>query len=139
MSSDFKDLAALTEAQYRAKQAELEPILTEERRLRRALADLDRDVTGNAALPTTDVVDLKRVGGDMAWRRWAAQSRRNLQIQLARVLAQKANKMAGLKTAFGRAEAVSAMKRQEAAARASARDKAQLEEIQSLMTLKALI
>ncbi len=136
MNRGLTDLAALTGAQYRAKQAELEPILAEERRLRRALADLDESVNGNAALPLTDVMDLQRVGGDMAWRRWAAQSRSDLQTKLARVLAQKAGKMAGLKQAFGRAEAVAEMKRREAAARARARDKAQLEAVQNLIRLK---
>ncbi|WP_306153127.1 hypothetical protein [Roseovarius sp. MMSF_3281] len=136
MSRGLTDLAALTEAQYRAKQAELEPVLTEERRLRRALADLEDNVSGSAALPLADTMDLQRVGGDMAWRRWAAQSRSDLQTKLARVLAQKAAKMAGLKQAFGRAEAVAAMKHQEATDRTGARDKAQLEAVQDLIRLK---
>jgi len=71
----------------------------------------------------------------MAWRRWAAQRRNELQLRLARVLARKANKMAVVKQAFGRAEAVAMMQKQHAASLARARDKAQLEEVQLLARL----
>ena len=101
--ADIHTLAALTEAQFRAKQAELEPVLSEERRLRRALADLDGETRKNASLPASDLTDLRRLGGDMAWRRWVGQSRSELQMRLARVLALKASKMARLRQAFGRA------------------------------------
>jgi len=136
-ASDFNTLEALTEAQFRAEQAELEPILVEERRLRRSLADLDEKTYKNATLPISDLTDLQRLGGDMAWRRWAAQSRTELQMQLARVLARKANKMAVVRQAFGRAEAVAMMQKQRAATLANKRDKAQLEEIQALACLMA--
>ncbi|MRU15458.1 hypothetical protein FDP25_08455 [Roseovarius sp. A21] len=130
--ADLNTLAALTEAQFRAIQAELEPILVDERRLRRSLADLDERTHKNATLPTSELTDLRRLGGDMAWRNWAAQSRSELQVRLARVLARKANKMAHVRLAFGRAEAVTMMQKQYVAALASKRDKAQLEEIQAL-------
>lgn len=133
--ADIHTLAALTEAQFRAKQAELEPVLSEERRLRRALADLDGETRKNASLPASDLTDLRRLGGDMAWRRWVGQSRSELQMRLARVLALKASKMARLRQAFGRAEAVALMKNRHAADRAAARDKTQLEEIQALIRL----
>jgi septal ring factor EnvC (AmiA/AmiB activator) len=133
--SDLNTLEALTEAQFRAVQAELEPILVEERRLRRSLADLDEKTHKNATLPISDLTDLQRLAGDMAWRRWAAQSRTELQMRLARVLARKANKMAVVRQAFGRAEAVAMMQKQRAATLASKRDKAQLEEIQALACL----
>jgi hypothetical protein len=136
-ASDLNTLEALTEAQFRAEQAELEPILVEERRLRRSLADLDEKTYKNATLPISDLTDLQRLGGDMAWRRWAAQSRTELQMQLARVLARKANKMAVVRQAFGRAEAVAMMQKQRAATLANKRDKAQLEEIQALACLMA--
>jgi septal ring factor EnvC (AmiA/AmiB activator) len=133
--SDLNTLEALTEAQFRAVQAELEPILVEERRLRRSLADLDEKTHKNATLPISDLTDLQRLAGDMAWRRWAAQSRTELQMRLARVLARKANKMAVVRQAFGRAEAVAMMQKQRAATLASKRDKTQLEEIQALACL----
>jgi len=134
-NADLNTLAALTEAQFRAIQAKLEPIIQEERQLRRSLADLDERAHQNAILPTSDLTDLRRLGGDMAWRRWAAQRRNELQLRLARVLARKANKMAVVKQAFGRAEAVAMMQKQHAASLARARDKAQLEEVQLLARL----
>lgn len=130
--AELNTLAALTEAQFRAIQAELEPILVEERRLRRSLADLDERTLKNATLPASDLTDLRRLGGDMAWRSWAAQSRNDLQMRLARVLARKANKMARVRQAFGRAEAVAMMQKEQSAALARDLDKAQLEEIQAL-------
>ncbi|WP_294620136.1 hypothetical protein [uncultured Roseovarius sp.] len=131
------DLVVLTEALYRSKLAELEPVLVEERRLRRALAELDEKTSKNAAVPADELTDLQRLGGDMMWRAWVAESRAELQIRLAQVLARKAEKMAALCKSFGKAEAVSILNRRQAEVRKALREKATLEEIQSLMLLKS--
>lgn len=137
MTRSVSDLVALTEALYRAKLAELEPVLVQERRLRRALAELDEKTSKNAAVPADDLTDLQRLGGDVMWRAWVAESRAELQIRLAQVLARKAEKMAALGKAFGKAEAVSILDRRQAELRKARREKATLEEIQSLMLLKS--
>jgi|SRR6056297_3102430 len=137
MTQSIDDLVAVTEAIYRAKLAELEPVLLQERRLRRALADLDEKTRENAAVPSVELTDLQRLGGDVMWRAWVAESRAELQMRLAQVLARKAEKMATLRKSFGKAEAVSIMNRQQAEVHKALREKATLEEIQSLILLKS--
>jgi hypothetical protein len=135
MTREYDDLTALTDAVYRSKHAELEPVLAQERQLRRALADLDKEIRDNTRLPTDDLTDLQRLGGDMAWRGWVAQSRADLQMRLAQVLAVKAGKMADLRKAFGKAEAVAILKKKQAEDQKAAREKARLEEVQALIRL----
>jgi hypothetical protein len=135
MARALQDLEALTQAIYQSKQAELEPILAQEARLRRALAQLDQETQANGSLPVDELTDLQRVGGDMAWRRWAARSRAELHNSLARVLAQKANKIAHLRSAFGKAEAVSMLKNTQEKEARLAREKAQLADVEALIRL----
>ncbi|HKK85146.1 MAG TPA: hypothetical protein VJ942_06445 [Roseovarius sp.] len=137
MTQAIGDLAALTETLYRAKLAELEPILLQERRLRRTLAELDEKTRENAAVPADELTDLQRLGGDVMWRAWVAESRAELQMRLAQVLAMKSEKMAALRKSFGKAEAVSILKRQQAEVRKALCEKAALEEIQALMMLRS--
>lgn len=137
MTQATGDLSALTEALYRAKLAEIEPVLLQERRLRRSLAELDEKSRESAAVPAGELTDLQRLGGDVMWRAWVARSRTALQIRLAQVLAMKAEKMVALRKSFGKAEAVSILKRRQTEASKALCEKAALEEIHALMMLRS--
>ncbi len=86
--------------------ARLADVLAEERRIRMALSALD-DATHNAKdVHISETVELRRLGGDVAWQIWAGRRRKDLQIQLARVLARKGAEQQRLRKSFGRQSAL---------------------------------
>ncbi|MHA7850947.1 hypothetical protein [Roseovarius sp.] len=126
----LKDLAALTDAAYRAEQARLMEILAEEARLRRALSELDDQVRANTGLPAQGV---REIGADMRWQGWVRRMRGDLQARLAMVLARKGAMSDALRRAHGRKIAAENLLEQQRAAAAKARHKNRNEQDQSLI------
>lgn len=93
------------EARYLAERRRLAPILQEERRLREALAHIDSHAQ---RAPGNDPI-MRQVGADFFWETWVARTRRNLNTELAQVVAKRLTMTDQLRTAFGRNEAVSAL------------------------------
>lgn len=70
------------------------------------------------AVADHEALALRRVGGEILWQGWVNRNRRELQMELARVLARKGEALAALKHAHGRSEAIEGL-----------RDKAQKSEL----------
>ena len=57
--------------------------------------------------------EVKTVGADTLWQAWVSRKHRELNMQLAQVMAEKMNAMDGVRTAFGRQTAVEKLAEQE--------------------------
>lgn len=101
--SDWDDIVAVTAAQYAKAQQGLAPILEEETRLRGELARLDHhDRSARDGSAETQV--MRGIGADLAWNAWLARKRRQLNMELARVLARKESRLARIRHAHARRE-----------------------------------
>lgn len=98
----FDQLLGLEEAQFQLEQAKMQGILDEESVIRSSIAQFEdncrraRDAQVDASLAQG------AFGGDVLWQRWVMRMRRDLQIELAQVLARKATMMRALAQAHGR-------------------------------------
>ena len=72
------------------------------------------------ALPGDQLVAPRAIGADLLWQGWTQRKRRELNIELARVLVRKAEKMDALRRSFGRAEATRQLVREDETARRKA-------------------
>ncbi|MFO7759395.1 MAG: hypothetical protein R6V26_13145 [Roseovarius sp.] len=120
--AELEALGEVTEALYRAEVVRMQHLVTQENRLREALARLDAKQAATRALPDTELDGLRQIGGDMIWQGWMGARKAELQSELARVLGRKGQMIGKLRRAFGKAQAVDRMT---AAARAQAVSNAQ--------------
>lgn len=104
----FASVQDVTEARYLAEYRKIQPILAEEARLRGALTRLD-DQARAARDVLMDQHAMQATGADIQWQAWVSRTRRQLNVELAQVLARKSAAMEGVRAAFGRREAVKAM------------------------------
>ncbi|WP_113912199.1 hypothetical protein [Roseovarius dicentrarchi] len=124
--SDLQKLKQVTEAAYQAEQAKLQDILQQEGDLRQALAELDDRRSSAQSLPPDQLAAPRAIGADLLWQGWAQRTRQDLNMRLARVLVSKADRMAAMTRAFGRAEVVKSLQTdQKTARRKEALDRAQ--------------
>ncbi len=130
-------LADLLEAAQRADAARLRDIRAQEDDLRMAIARLEARVSGHAVLPAVQWQGFHATGADMLWQRWAERTRRDLQMRLARVLAQKETAIAALRRSHGRSEAAARLVADHAEARRQARARQRALEEDGLVRLKA--
>ncbi|HEY9038370.1 MAG TPA: hypothetical protein VIN05_05460 [Roseovarius sp.] len=130
--NDLQQLKQVTEAAYQAEQSKLRDILRQEATLRQALADLDEKRRVARTLPSDQLAAPRAIGADMLWQGWTQRTRQDLNVQLAQVLVAKAEKMAGLTRAFGRAEVVAGLLAEQKTARrkdALGRDQRAIEDL----------
>ncbi len=113
-------LKQVTEAAYQAEQAKLRDVLRKEANLRQALADLDAKRRAARTLPSEQLTAPRAIGADMLWQGWTQRTRQDLNVQLAQVLVTKAEKLAALTRAFGRAEVVATLLAEQRTARRKA-------------------
>ena len=116
---DLETLARISDAKYRRSRAALDPLLAEEARLRGELARLAGQE--RAARGTADMSLMRPCGADVAWFAWIDRTRRRLNTDLARVLAQKEPAMARMRREFGRSLVAEALRDEAAEARRLAR------------------
>lgn len=134
--SDLAQMADITQALYRAELAKVQELITREAQLRRALADLDERRREAAELPVDQLAGPRAIGADLAWQGWVQQMRRSLNMELAQVLVKKAERMGALRQAFGRAEAVAQLGRDEKTALRKSTQDRELVASQALMILR---
>jgi len=110
MSGDgLRELTELAAVVRGVEEAGLRVIASEEARVRERLAMLD-DHGAAAAVPSDQTtLALRSVGADLLWRGWVARTRRELQIELARILARKGEALRQLRRAHGRSQAAEAL------------------------------
>ncbi len=101
-------MVAVTEAQYLQEHAKVKPILDREAALRGQLSKLDAQILETRAQADGDH-SMRALGADLLWQGWHARTKRELNMQLAQVIAQKLSAMDKLREAFGRKHAVETM------------------------------
>ncbi|MBK0325736.1 hypothetical protein I5535_00370 [Rhodobacteraceae bacterium F11138] len=101
-------MATVTEALYLDEFRKIQNILAEESRLRKELARLDEQSQAERNT-TPDDLSMQSIGADLLWKAWLTRTRRQLNIELAQVMAKKLTAMGGVRKAFGRKNAVASM------------------------------
>lgn len=133
---ELGNLRSLTGALYRGDQAKMRAVIAEETELRDMLSRLEDHVRHIQEIPDSNMRDLRRIGADATWQAWLAQTRRDLQVRLARVLARKGMLHQALKRSFGRDHAVGDMEKDARRSRAERHEKQRLAQQQSLFCLQ---
>jgi predicted nucleic acid-binding Zn-ribbon protein len=105
-------MTAVSEAQYLQEHAKVKPILDREAALRGQLSKLDSQIKETRAQADGDHA-MRALGADLLWQGWHSRMRRELNMQLAQVTAQKLQAMDKLREAFGRKHAVETMAKDE--------------------------
>jgi len=106
--SKLSDLRSVTEAVFQKQFQTLRPLLEAEAQIQRQLASLGVQVS-QARRDGPKAEGYKVTGADMLWQGWESSTRRQLNLDLARLRAQKREQLEALKAAFGRKEAVSSL------------------------------
>ena len=83
-------------------------ILSEESALRAKLNQLDMQITANQDVKTNSHA-LNAVGAQIVWQAWTSRTKRQLNGELAQVMAKKLVAMDRVRVAFGRQRAVEMM------------------------------
>ena len=115
-------LSGVTEAVYQREHQKLKPLLEQEARVMRRLAQLDAQ-TLEVRQQTQQSSDYRVSGGDVVWHTWESITRRDLNIELARIRAQKLAALDAVRQAFGRMQAVEELVRNAAASDRKRRQK----------------
>lgn len=101
----INQMAAATQALYLKEFRNIGSILVEEAELRAKLARLDARIAQNKGAES-DTHMIRVVGADLLWQGWTTRTRRQLNIELAQILARKSAVMDRVRIAFGRQQAV---------------------------------
>lgn len=101
----INQMAAATQALYLKEYRKIGTILVEEAELRAKLARLDARIAQNKGAAIDNHM-MRAVGADLLWQGWTTRTRRQLNIELAQVLARKSAVMDRVRVAFGRQQAV---------------------------------
>jgi hypothetical protein len=105
-------MSRVTETIYLHELQKVQSILKEENVLRGGLARL-------AALskppqdPQSQIETMQAIGADVLWQGWVARTRRQLNMELAHVMAQKLARIDRVRQSFGRKQAVLSLHEQE--------------------------
>lgn len=101
----LSQISAVTEVMFQREFSAIQGILKEESDLRQSLAQLDAQSLSSKVNHADDCT-MKTIGADILWQAWVSKARRQLNIELAQVMAKKIEKMSQIRKAFGRKEAV---------------------------------
>ncbi|MDQ2090563.1 hypothetical protein [Marimonas arenosa] len=137
MSRLLDDLAAVTDAAYRADLAGLKSIVAEEDELRRNLANLAAEERRSATADPDRVLALNQIGGDILWRAWVGRKREALNLRLATVIARKLAAAQAVLNSFGRSSIAEDLRRQAGEKHRSEQATRRTIADQTLMTLTA--
>lgn len=85
---DLFQLQQMSDLKFRQSEQALTKLRSREAALRAELHRLQSLAYETNSLPASDT-ELRAIGGDVIWLKWLANSRRQLNIELAQVLAQK--------------------------------------------------
>ena len=119
---DMRQLQHLTELKLSQSQAKLAKLLARENALRADLTRLRQMAQDTHAAPP-EQAGMRAIGADVIWLRWVAEATRQLNVELAQVLAQKEGLMTAHRRAFGKDRvARDLVAREDASARKSRRD-----------------
>ncbi len=101
----LQNLETVTEAMFQQKFQSLRPVLEAEARIHNQLSRLDEQMH-QACRDSTSSDGYKVSGADILWNGWESATRRQLNMELARLRSQKLDALSALRQAFGRKTAV---------------------------------
>lgn len=105
---DLIQMTTVTETMFQREFGAIRGILKEEADLRQSLAQLDKHSQAAMIAQIQDCT-MKAIGADILWQSWVSKTRRQLNIELAQIMARKIEAMAKVRKAFGRKEAVESL------------------------------
>jgi hypothetical protein len=97
--TDLAMMHTLVEIKYRQQQESFSRLMIQENRLRASLSQLDQQLTDSLNNGDTDQ---QAIGADVLWQAWVGRKKRELNMQLAQVLAVKERHVAQVRHAFGK-------------------------------------
>lgn len=97
--NDLVMMQKLVDVKYRQQQDSFARIIVQENRLRSALRQLDEHL---AKSRTSANSSQKAIGADVIWQSWVGRKKRELNMQLAQVLAVKERHIAQVRKAYGK-------------------------------------
>ncbi|TMM52503.1 hypothetical protein [Sulfitobacter sabulilitoris] len=92
-------LRRVSHARYLQTQLAFQTLVAEENRLRSELARLDAQLRGSR---TEDATEMRAIGADVIWQAWVGRAKTELNLSLARVLAQKEHHLRQVRRAYGK-------------------------------------
>lgn len=96
---DLAMMQKLVNVKYHQQQESFSRLLVQENKLRGSLTQLDEHMS--ASRKSGDPHQ-KAIGADVAWQAWIGRKKRELNIQLAQVLAVKEKHIAQVRAAYGK-------------------------------------
>ncbi|WP_170334644.1 hypothetical protein [Ruegeria arenilitoris] len=118
----FLDLEKVTEVAFQKEYNALRPLIEAEAQVQQQLARLDAQVQ-QTRRDSASAEGYRVTGTDVLWNGWESATRRQLNMELARLRAQKLTAMEALRTAFGRQQAVTNLSAAQKSARKHALNK----------------
>jgi hypothetical protein len=118
----YSDLEKVTDAAFQKEYNVLRPLIQAEARVQQQLARLDSQVQ-QTRKDSASAEGYRVTGTDVLWNGWESSTRRQLNMELARLRAQKLTAMEALRTAFGRHQAVANLSAAQKAVRKRALNK----------------
>ncbi len=97
--TDLAMMQKLVEVKYRKQQESFARLMAQESRLRASLRQLDMQMAESRSSADHQQ---KAIGADVAWQAWVGRKKRELNMQLAQVLAVKERHIAQVRTAYGK-------------------------------------
>ena len=129
------EITQITDALLEVELAKLREVSAKEAALRAEIADLEAHRKASLNLPEDGLLSVRAVGADVLWQSWIGRNKQRLNMELARLLVEKARMAKQAQKAFGRDLAANDLAQDaESDARREAA-KARLEKLQHLMVL----
>lgn len=97
--NDLAMIRKLVDVKYRQQQESFSRLMLQENRLRSSLRQLDENL---AASRSSDDTPQRAIGADIAWQAWVGRKKREINMQLAQVLAVKERHIAQVRKAYGK-------------------------------------
>ncbi|MGB5865967.1 MAG: hypothetical protein WBG95_16895 [Sulfitobacter sp.] len=97
--TDLGKMQKLVDIKYRQQQESFARLMAQETRLRTSLQQLDAYLADSIA---QDDTPQRAIGADVVWQSWIGRKKRDLNMQLAQVLAVKEGHIAQVRTAYGK-------------------------------------
>ena len=99
---EFEDLKALSQMRYQKEQQTLKKLLVQESAIRADIDRLNQHEARAQAVPFADTAAPRALGADILWKQWLSKTRAALNVDLARVLAQKEQHLSRVRLAYGK-------------------------------------
>lgn len=99
MINDLAMMQKLVEVKYRQEQESFARLMTQENRLRASLRQLDLQLEDSRKCADAEQ---KAIGADVLWQAWVGRKKRELNMQLAQVLAVKERHIAQVRKTYGK-------------------------------------